>query len=51
MMKISTTEMHEGPDAFDRFRKALKAVVAVQKSALPPRPSRAVKKKTVKPKG
>ncbi len=40
-------EMQEGPDAFERFRKAVKAVIAVPKSALPPRPSR-TKKKTAK---
>jgi hypothetical protein len=36
--------MHEGADAFDRFRKAPKKIVSVPKSALPPRPSRTKKK-------
>lgn len=44
MKPSSSTDMHEGPEAFDRFRKAVKAVISVPKSALPPRPSRAKKK-------
>lgn len=32
------SEMHEGPEAFDRFQAAVKAVLRVPKSALPPSP-------------
>ena len=32
----STAEMHEGPDAFDRFRRAMKTIVRVPKSAVVP---------------
>ena len=39
--------MNEGPEAFDRFRKAVKAVISIPKSALPPKPHR-TKKKTTK---
>jgi hypothetical protein len=41
------TEMIEGPEAWDRFRAAMKAIVKVPKSALPPSPfgKRAGKKK------
>ncbi len=31
-------EMHEGQGAFDRFQEAVKAVLKVPKSALPPSP-------------
>lgn len=37
-MKRQAAELREGPEAFDRFRNAVKAVLAVPKSALPPRP-------------
>jgi hypothetical protein len=49
-MKSHTTEITEGPEAFERFRKAIKTVIAVPKTALPPRPHR-TKKKAAKPKG
>jgi hypothetical protein len=32
------TEMHEGPEAFDRFQEAVKAILKVPKSAMPPSP-------------
>ena len=38
------TEIEEGAAAFDRFRLAVKTVLKVQKSALPPRPTRKKKK-------
>jgi hypothetical protein len=44
------TEMEEGSRAFERFREAVKAVLKVPKTALPPRPHRE-KKKAAKPKG
>jgi hypothetical protein len=34
------TEMHEGPEAFDRFRKAMKKIVSVPKSAVVAPPKR-----------
>lgn len=43
-------EIEEGSPAFERFRRAVKTVLLVPKSALPPRPSRK-KKKAAKPKG
>jgi len=41
------TEMIEGQEAWERFRSAMKAIVKVPKSALPPSPfgKRAAKKK------
>jgi hypothetical protein len=30
--------MHEGPEAFTRFREALQAILKVPKSAMPPSP-------------
>lgn len=49
-MKSRDIQIVEGADALDRFRKALKTVMSVPKSALPPRPSR-TNKKGEKPKG
>jgi len=43
-------EMEEGPEAFERFRKAVKTVLSVPKGTLPPKPHRK-KKKPVNRKG
>lgn len=45
-MKASSAELQEGPQAFERFRQAVKAVLTVPKSALPPRPHRKKKNPT-----
>jgi len=49
-MKSQSVETEEGPAAYDRFRRAIKTVLSVPKTALPPRPSRkkakAAKRKT-----
>jgi len=42
------TEMIEGQDAWERFRSAMKAIVAVPKSALPDSPF-GTRRKTKKP--
>jgi len=45
------TEMIKGPEAWERFRAAMKTIVAVPKSALPPSPFGTCSKKTKKPVG
>jgi hypothetical protein len=42
-------EMIEGPEAFERFRKAVKKVLTVPKSAMPPSPFGKSGKKRKKP--
>lgn len=48
-MKSGTADMHEGPEAFERFRKAVKAALTVPKSAMPPSPFGKAGKKRKKP--
>jgi hypothetical protein len=43
-------EMIEGPEAFSRFRDAVKKVLTVPKSALPPSPFGKSKKQSEPPK-
>jgi hypothetical protein len=37
-MKPATRKMIEGPEAFTQFKNAMKAILTVPKSALPPSP-------------
>ena len=52
-MKTGTAELIEGAQAFEKFRAAVKKIISVPKSALPPSPfkSARVKKKKPAPKG
>jgi hypothetical protein len=43
-------EYVEGPEAWERFRAAMKTIVRVPKSALPPSPFKSARKKTSKTK-
>lgn len=43
-MKAQPAELEDGDAAFERFRRAVKTVLTVPKSALPPRPRRKKKK-------
>ena len=48
-MKTSIENMIEGPEAWERFRAAVKAVLKVPKSAMPPSPFGKSGKKRKKP--
>jgi hypothetical protein len=36
-MATPKLDMHEGPDAWERFRKAVEAIVSLRKGDLPPK--------------
>ena len=44
-MKTGTADMVEGTEAFTRFREAVKKVLSVKKSDLPPSPFKSARKK------
>ena len=44
-MKFRTAEMTEGPEAFDRFRKAMTTIVAVPKTVVVEREKARTKRK------
>jgi hypothetical protein len=44
-MKQRAAEMNEGPEAFKRFRRAVKQILSVPKSSLPPDPFKKQKPK------
>ena len=37
-MATPKLDMHEGPEAWERFRKAVEAIVSLRKEDLPPKP-------------
>lgn len=45
-MSKKQREMIEGPEAFQRFREAMKTIVSVPKSALPQKPKKQTKRKS-----
>lgn len=50
-MKPAAIEMHEGPEAFTRFREAVKQILSVPKSDVPNPFGKRTKKKQTKIKG
>ena len=47
-MSSKSHEMHEGQEAFNRFRKAMKTITSVPKSAVVPERAKAPAKKATK---
>jgi len=45
------TEMHEGPEGHDGFMAAIKTIIKVPKSAMPPSPFKKAATKSKKPAG
>jgi hypothetical protein len=48
-MKTQPREMIEGPEAYDRFKSAMKAILTVPKSAMPPSPFKKPTRKKKQP--
>lgn len=50
-MKAHATQMVEGPEAFEKFRVAMKTIMSVPKTAVADRPKKRIKKKPASRRG